>query len=88
MIHQIQIKGFKSIENVAFEPGRVNVLIGANGSGKSNLLEAIGMLSAAVSGRVDDESLRIVVSVPACRPFINVPFWAPKTPQIYILVHG
>ncbi len=57
MIHQIQIKGFKSIENVAFEPGRVNVLIGANGSGKSNLLEAIGMLSAAVSGRVDDESL-------------------------------
>ncbi len=57
MIDQIQIRGFKSIENVAFEPGRVNVLIGANGSGKSNLLEAIGVLSAAVSGRVDDEAL-------------------------------
>lgn len=57
MIDQIEIRGFKSIENVAFEAGIVNVLIGANGSGKSNLLEAIGVLSAAVSGRVDDEAL-------------------------------
>jgi energy-coupling factor transporter ATP-binding protein EcfA2 len=36
----------------------VNVLIGANGSGKTALLEAIGMLSAATSGTVDDESLQ------------------------------
>ncbi|MBW2708700.1 MAG: AAA family ATPase [Deltaproteobacteria bacterium] len=57
MIERLQIKWFKSIENVEFEPGRVNVLIGANGSGKSNLLEAIGVLSAAVHGRVDDEAL-------------------------------
>ncbi|MGA2403312.1 MAG: ATP-binding protein [Syntrophobacteraceae bacterium] len=57
MIDRIEVRGFKSIENVAFEPGVVNVLIGANGSGKSNLLEAIGVLSAAVSGRVDDEAL-------------------------------
>lgn len=57
MINKIHIKLFKSIEDVEFEPGLVNVLIGANGSGKSNLLEAIGVLSAAASGRVDDESL-------------------------------
>lgn len=31
--------------------------IGANGSGKSNLLEAIGTLSAAAAGRVDDEAI-------------------------------
>ena len=37
--------------------GRVNVFIGANGSGKSNLLEALGVLSAAADGRVDDQSL-------------------------------
>ena len=37
--------------------GQVNVFIGANGSGKSNLLEALGVLSAAASGRVDDQSL-------------------------------
>ena len=57
MIDRVHFKWFKSIEDVEFEPGRVNVLIGANGSGKSNLLEALGVLSAAVSGRVDDEAL-------------------------------
>jgi energy-coupling factor transporter ATP-binding protein EcfA2 len=57
MIEKVHFRSFKSIEDVEFEPGRVNVLIGANGSGKSNLLEALGVLSAAVSGRVDDEAL-------------------------------
>lgn len=57
MIDKIHVKWFKSIEDVQFELGRVNVFIGANGSGKSNLLEALGVLSSAVSGRVDDESL-------------------------------
>jgi predicted ATPase len=57
MIDKVHFKWFKSIEDVEFEPSRVNVLIGANGSGKSNLLEALGVLSAAVSGRVDDEAL-------------------------------
>lgn len=57
MIDKVHFKWFKSIEDVEFEPGRVNVLIGANGSGKSNLLEALGVLSAAISGRVDDEAL-------------------------------
>src|SRR4030042_4283816 len=57
MIDKVHFKWFKSIEDVEFEPGRVNVLIGANGSGKSNLLEALGVLGAAASGRVDDEAL-------------------------------
>ena len=35
----------------------VNVFIGANGSGKSNLLEALGILSAAADGKVDDQTL-------------------------------
>lgn len=58
MIHSIHIKGFKSIYDQRIELGRVNCLIGANGVGKSNILEAIGLLSAASRGRVDDESLR------------------------------
>jgi hypothetical protein len=57
MIRHVRVSSFKSIESVNLEPGKVNVLIGANGSGKSNLLEAIGVLSAAAGGRVDDESL-------------------------------
>jgi hypothetical protein len=37
--------------------GRVNCFIGANGAGKSNVLEALGVLGAAANGVVDDESL-------------------------------
>lgn len=54
---KIVIENFKSIGKVEFEPGNVNVLIGANGSGKSAILEAIGVLGAAVSGEVSDNSL-------------------------------
>lgn len=57
MITRFQIESFKSLESVELELGRVNVFIGANGSGKSNLLEAIGVLGAAAFGRVDDEAL-------------------------------
>ena len=57
MISSIQIEGFKSIVSQTLSLGRVNCLIGANGVGKSNVLEAIGVLGAAANGRVDDESL-------------------------------
>ena len=57
IIDKFTIQDFKSIESAEMELGIVNVLIGANGSGKSNLLEAIGVLAAAASGRVDNESL-------------------------------
>ena len=57
MIRKISIQGFKSISDETIELGRVNCLIGANGVGKSNVLEAIGILGAAASGRVDDESI-------------------------------
>jgi predicted ATPase len=57
-LKKIRIQGFKSIVDQEIEPGQVNVLIGANGSGKTALLEAIGMLSAAISGTVDNEALQ------------------------------
>jgi len=57
MIERIEIKSFKSLCSVNVELGKLNVFIGANGSGKSNFLEAIGVLSAAANGRVNDEAL-------------------------------
>ena len=57
MIRSIQIDGFKSIPSQTLDLGRINCFIGANGVGKSNILEAIGVLSAAAGGKVDDESL-------------------------------
>jgi len=57
MITQFKIESFKSIESAEIELGNINVFIGANGSGKSNLLEGFGVLAAAAFGRVDPESL-------------------------------
>lgn len=58
MIKNIVIKGFKSIPELNLDLGRVNCFIGANGVGKSNILEAIGVLGAAANGVVDSESLQ------------------------------
>ena len=54
---KLTIQSFKSLEFVDVELGDINVFVGANGSGKSNLLEALGYLSAAASGRLDDQAL-------------------------------
>ncbi|MFC4160555.1 AAA family ATPase [Chitinimonas lacunae] len=57
MLRRLSIHGFKSIVQESIELGRVNCFIGANGVGKSNVLEALGVLGAAANGVVDDESL-------------------------------
>jgi hypothetical protein len=57
MIRTIKIDGFKSVHSETLHLGRVNCFIGANGVGKSNVLEAIGVLGAAANGVVDDEAL-------------------------------
>jgi len=57
VISRLHIESFKSLVDVEIDLGQINVFIGANGSGKSNILEALGVLSDAASGRVDDESL-------------------------------
>jgi len=57
MFNSVKINAFKSLRNLQVQLGAVNVFIGANGSGKSNILEALGVLSSAASGRVNDQSL-------------------------------
>jgi predicted ATPase len=54
---RLEVKDFKSLKNVNVDFGQVNVFVGANGSGKSCLLEAIGILGACAAGIVDDQSL-------------------------------
>ena len=53
MIDTITIKNFKSITSATFSIGNVNVFIGANGSGKSNILEAVGMVAAERSCQIE-----------------------------------
>ena len=57
MIRTVHIENYKSITNLDLELGRVTVLIGANGSGKSNLLEAVAIASAASQDKLENEFL-------------------------------
>lgn len=43
-ISKLTIKGFKSLQDVELELGKLNVLIGPNGAGKSNLISYFDML--------------------------------------------
>jgi energy-coupling factor transporter ATP-binding protein EcfA2 len=44
VITEIEIEGFKSLERVSLKLGRFNLFVGANGSGKSNFLDALRVL--------------------------------------------
>lgn len=57
MIDTIQIKNFKSIVDLTLDLGSFNVIIGTNGCGKTNILEAITLAGAASHDKLDRESL-------------------------------
>lgn len=57
MIRKIRIENYKSIPKVEMDLGQITVLIGANGGGKSNILEAIALASAAAQDKMDNEFL-------------------------------
>ncbi len=57
MIEKIHIQNFKSIYDLELEVDRVNLFIGENGSGKSNLLEALVFVSASESNMLANEFL-------------------------------
>jgi predicted ATP-dependent endonuclease of OLD family len=46
------VEGFTSIRSAALELNDVNVLVGANGAGKSNLIRALGVLGRIVDGEL------------------------------------
>lgn len=51
-IDSLQIKGFKSIRSLEMELKPINVLIGSNGSGKSNFISYFQMLAQLREGRL------------------------------------
>lgn len=57
MISELRINNYKSLHDVTLDVGRFNVLIGENGCGKSNLLEAITFAAAAEANKLDNEFL-------------------------------
>lgn len=49
-ILRLNIKGFRSLKDVCWEPGDLNVIIGPNASGKSNLLRMLELISISATG--------------------------------------
>jgi predicted ATPase len=55
-LHAIEVEGFTSIRSATVTLGRLNVLVGANGAGKSNFIRALELL-----GRIVDDELNLFV---------------------------
>lgn len=85
MLRKFTVKGFKSLDDVDVEFGAFNVFIGANGSGKSNLLEAIGVLGAAAAGRVEPETLRYRGVRPGLPALYKSSFRGTRVPRFIVM---
>ena len=53
-VERIIIRGFKSVRDAEIEIAPINILIGANGSGKSNFIGAFDFLQKLRSGLLHD----------------------------------
>ncbi|MHA7944282.1 AAA family ATPase [Formosa sp. 3Alg 14/1] len=58
MIDKIQIKGYKSIRDITIELKPINILIGANGVGKSNFISFFKFLHNIYEQRLQNYSLK------------------------------
>jgi AAA15 family ATPase/GTPase len=57
MIKELKISNYKSILIETIELSNVNVFIGENGCGKTNILESVAMLSAALDSQINSNIL-------------------------------
>jgi predicted ATPase len=51
-IEELSVEGYRSIRKVRLKLGRINVLVGPNGVGKTNLYRSMYLLAAAASGEL------------------------------------
>ena len=85
MLARLKIERFKSIRLSRLDLGRVNLFIGGNGAGKSNVLEAIGVISAALERGVGDDDLSrkgVRITPPELMKSAFKSYDLPKTLQI------
>jgi len=58
LIDQIAIAGYRSIRSIFLRLGQLNVITGANGSGKSNVYRALKLIADAADGRLAESLAR------------------------------
>ena len=51
-LHRVKLSGFKSIKSLDLQMNPINILIGANGSGKSNFISLFTFLRNLSEGRL------------------------------------
>ncbi len=51
-ILNLKVEGFRSLKSVDWSPGDLNVVIGPNAGGKSNLLQLLEMIAASARGKL------------------------------------
>jgi predicted ATPase len=54
----LEVKGFRSLREITWRPGDLNVLIGPNGSGKTNLVLLLKLIAQSARGKLGDFVLR------------------------------
>ena len=78
MLKKITLKGFKSIKSTEITLNNLNVLIGANGAGKSNFVSFFKLLNEMMAGRLQE----YIGSSGRAQSLL---YFGPKTtPQIYV----
>jgi len=71
-IIQLEAQGFRSLKRVTWKPGDLNVVIGPNGTGKSNLLRLLELISISAQGHLG----RYIQSAGGMEPLVWDGQWA------------
>lgn len=88
IISKIELQNFRSYDQLSLEfEKKMNIILGKNGVGKTNLVEAIHYLSLARSFRTHDDKLLIKKN----EPFAKIKAWIEQddfTKEVEILISG
>ncbi len=52
-IQELHVFGFRSFKDVRWQPGRLNLLVGPNASGKSNLIHCLELIGKVAKGQLE-----------------------------------
>ena len=58
-ILSFEARGFRSLQKICWEPGGLNILIGPNGSGKTNLVLLLKLIAQSARGKLSDSILKL-----------------------------